>query len=876
MGVLVLLGLVLGSVAFAQAESLRDQWVIMDLRASGPKKSDPILQRQTTTRHIRTLVENRRLFLVREIPDLQAVVVKITGAPHQAKALQALREDGFTVYPAVPITTTGQTFQTFAMDPFFSNQWHLWNTGQNGGQAGFDIGATHGWSQTTGSATTVLAITDTGVQLNHHDMVGRLWINRGEIPDNGIDDDNNGYIDDVHGWNSALQQPGPLDDPTIAGHGTAVAGTAAATGSNGLGTAGVDWNCQIMPVVIFAPGPVGTDVTAAEGIIYALRAGATVINASWGSREYSPLFEAAVQLAAEYDVPIVAAAGNDGVSADFHPFFPAAIRHDYMISVGGANRNGGWAHNYGEHTVDLAAPSIQIFQARYFNQVGFGSGTSYAAPQVAGALGLIRAARPSRAILSARWQLQSQARPWHNLAHRNAQDGMLHLAEVLRPLIDDRPPYQVADLTVDQVGFNGVALSWTAVKDEGTGEIAAGYSLRVAEQPITAQNFSRLSAVPLRIPNLDSRGKIRIVVHHLNANSIYYASVRPHDRDGNLGQPSANVSFRTAKLPSPLLYDPCDQPGGPFRGDFGMRLAPGNPKTGILTYQDSPGQSYLPGTSASLTTRQPVDARSLLRPAIGFWHRRQFPNNERLDSLIVEAQRLGETTATKLGTLGGSSSPTLWTSFPIPSALAESGPLFLRLRMQTDLGPIVSTGIEIDDIMVYDATEVMEAPDYGELIIQPLDWLGGVSAEWKKTGTWTIRTDPILVPQVESQGSIAANWVQGEPLPRLTGEYWLSWPGIYEVFVAWPAVSSGPQILTMGPGSDFSQRLTPKVEDAHRWISLGQFPVGNAYRGGPWSFEIQPDPNGSFGTVVAPALRLKWISPLQTQNSADSTWLDVN
>jgi subtilisin family serine protease len=178
-------------------------------------------------------------------------------------------------------------------DPRFTNQWHLDNTGQAGGTAGADVKAKSAWDVETGSAAVVIAIVDDGVEKAHEDLAANIFTNPGEIPANGIDDDANGYIDDVHGWDFAKRDNNA--DPFSPGdsHGTSVAGVAAARGNNGTGVSGACQQCRILPVKLFSPDYAG-DTAAANALRYAASF-ADVVNNSWGGGTPSAAIRSAIQ-----------------------------------------------------------------------------------------------------------------------------------------------------------------------------------------------------------------------------------------------------------------------------------------------------------------------------------------------------------------------------------------------------------------------------------------------------------------------------------------------------------------------------------------------------------------------------------------------------
>ena len=187
-------------------------------------------------------------------------------------------------------------------DPYFFQQWGL-----------TQIGAKEAWAIEQGNAGFIIAVLDTGLDLNHPDLTGRLWVNPGETAGNGLDDDANGYVDDVNGWNFVEGNNLPQDD---SGHGTHVAGIAAANGNNSIGVAGMDWNARIMPLRILNAGGAGTHADAAAALQYAADKGARVINMSFGAYVDAQVLRDAVAYAAQSAL-LVGAAGNDGRDSPF-------------------------------------------------------------------------------------------------------------------------------------------------------------------------------------------------------------------------------------------------------------------------------------------------------------------------------------------------------------------------------------------------------------------------------------------------------------------------------------------------------------------------------------------------------------------------------
>jgi len=286
-------------------------------------------------------------------------------------------------------------------DPLYSLQWPLENTGQMYPESGSynhppgtpdcDIDAPEAWDIHTGSSKVVVAVVDSGVDYRHRDLQGNIWVNSSEIPDNGIDDDDNGYIDDIYGYDFINNDSDPIDD---LGHGTHCSGIIAARGNNGLDVAGVCWNAKIMALKFLNAAGQGYTSDAVTAFYYAVENGADVISSSWGGGNYSETLKEAIDYAHSQGVIMVAAAGN-GYSDT--PHYPACYEH--MIAVAATNSNDAKPSfsNYGDW-VDIAAPGVDILSLRasgtsggtpYDSYTTIATGTSMACPHVAGACALL-------------------------------------------------------------------------------------------------------------------------------------------------------------------------------------------------------------------------------------------------------------------------------------------------------------------------------------------------------------------------------------------------------------------------------------------------------------------------------------------------------
>lgn len=287
-------------------------------------------------------------------------------------------------------------------DPGFVNMWGLNNTGQTGGTINADINAPEAWNITTGSASVIVADLDTGLDMTHPDIAANVWMNPGEIAGNGIDDDGNGYIDDVHGWDFGELDNDPSDTvASCSGHGTHTAGTIGASGNNGVGVTGVNWTVSLMPLKIFKPYLGGLLCSAPSSAIiaainYASMMGARVSNNSYGGGPFSQAEMNAIQASKAL---FVAAAGNDGLNNDTTPAYPASYPLDNIISVAATDHNDVLAifSNFGT-TVDLAAPGVGIASTLPNNSYALYDGTSMATPHVTGVAALLLASNPNLTI----------------------------------------------------------------------------------------------------------------------------------------------------------------------------------------------------------------------------------------------------------------------------------------------------------------------------------------------------------------------------------------------------------------------------------------------------------------------------------------------
>jgi subtilisin family serine protease len=289
------------------------------------------------------------------------------------------------------------------------------------------IDAPEAWAYGTGSDTVIVADIDSGMDMTHPDLAGNLWTNAGEIAGNGVDDDGNGFVDDVHGWDFVNGDNDPTDDYF---HGTHVAGTIGAVGDNGVGVAGMAWDVAIMPLKFIDANNFGTSFDAARAVEYATMMGAEVTSNSYGVGPATVLRDAIAAGGL-----FVAAAGNNSSDNDKRGFFPASFELDNIISVAAvdAYRELADFSNYGRRSVDLAAPGVNVMSTMpvWDGSYGYASGTSMATPHVAGAVALLMSLAPDLSLAEIKAALLNGVTPLASLQGKVLTGGELSVMGAL-------------------------------------------------------------------------------------------------------------------------------------------------------------------------------------------------------------------------------------------------------------------------------------------------------------------------------------------------------------------------------------------------------------------------------------------------------------
>ncbi|MEG4495252.1 S8 family serine peptidase [Microcoleus sp. D3_18_C4] len=324
-------------------------------------------------------------------------------------------------------------------DPMVNSLWGLNNTGQTGGRVDADIDAPEAWRIQTGSKAVTVAVIDSGGDYRHQDLAANTWRNTREIAGNGVDDDRNGFVDDVYGYDFINRDGDPMDDN---GHGTHVAGTIGAVGNNNIGVVGVNHNVSLMHLKFLGSDGFGNTLDAVRAVDYATRMGAKVINASFGGGGYSQAMFDAISQANNAGVLFVGAAGNDANNNDSNPAFPASYNVPNIISVAATDHNDqlAWFSNYGRNSVDLGAPGVNILSTLPGNRYGSFQGTSMAAPHVAGAAALLLAQKPNQSPVQLKNILMESADRVAPLQGKTVTGGRLNIYGALSQIAPPANP----------------------------------------------------------------------------------------------------------------------------------------------------------------------------------------------------------------------------------------------------------------------------------------------------------------------------------------------------------------------------------------------------------------------------------------------------
>lgn len=364
-------------------------------------------------------------------------------------------------------------------DPDFVSLWGMNNTGQDGGTADADIDAVEAWDVTTGDSSVVIGVIDTGVDYNHPDLQGNIWTNPNEIPANGIDDDGNGVVDDIHGFSAVNNSGDPMDGN---GHGTHVSGTIGAKGNNGVGVVGVNWDVTIVGCQFLDAGGSGSTEGAIACIDYMtdLKVNHNVdikaTNNSWGGGGFSQALKDSIESAGEAGILFFAAAGNDAVDNDANPHYPSSYDSDVVMSIASTDRNDNMSgfSQWGLTSVDMGAPGSAILSTTPGNNYATYSGTSMATPHMTGAAALVWSINPDLSPVEMKQLLMDSGDSNADLTGKTVAGTRLNVANAL-DMADPEPGYRFSVTPMAQTIEAGSTTSY----DFSVGSVA-GWDATVA------------------------------------------------------------------------------------------------------------------------------------------------------------------------------------------------------------------------------------------------------------------------------------------------------------------------------------------------------------------------------------------------------------
>lgn len=428
-------------------------------------------------------------------------------------------------------------------DSSYGSQWALNNTGQTGGTADADIDAPQAWDISTGSQTVVVGVIDTGIDDGHPDLAANMWRNPGESgngkENNGVDDDGNGFVDDYRGWDFANEDNNPFDDNE---HGTHVAGIIGAVGNNNRGVSGINWSVSLVGLKFLTANGSGSTADAIEAILYAVDMGIPILNNSWGGGGFSQALSDAISASNQAGILFVAAAGNESNNNDSRASYPTNYDFPNVVSVASSDSRDQLSSfsNYGQTTVDLAAPGSSILSTTPGNNYKTFSGTSMASPYVAGVAALVKGQYPGLDVISLKYRVLGSVDPKGAFNTRTSTGGRLNAANALStsPLItlpklldtnNTTTPYRISAYVVDDGTINQPILHYT-LSGSGTG---------TGTVPMNGNGPQYTGDIPAQA---------------LETTVSYY--VEAADNDGNSVQ-SRTTSFLVTASPEPPGGTPC-------------------------------------------------------------------------------------------------------------------------------------------------------------------------------------------------------------------------------------------------------------------------------------------------------------------------------
>jgi subtilisin family serine protease len=407
-------------------------------------------------------VANRQFKIVRGLEKL-----KLKKGQSVNQAVNRLKK-----LPFVEYAEPDYLVQKATNDEFYGLVYAIENTGQDirgvAGTPDADMDVLEAWTIQTGDPNLIIAVIDEGVQWDHPDLANNMWRNQGEVAGNGIDDDGNGFVDDVYGYDFYGNDGDPMDE---GGHGTHVAGTICAEANNGIGIVGVVHQCKIMALRFLGPQG-GSTSDGIASIDYAVQMGAKISNNSWGGGGFSQALYDSIAAARDADHIFLAAAGNGGSDGigdnnDGLPHYPSNYNLPNVISVAATDNNDDIAgfSNYGATSVDIGAPGVDIASTFIDDGYVWQNGTSMATPNVTGVVALIRSEFPDWNYQQVIDHLYSTARPAASMAGITTTGGIANAEAAMAGGEPPTPPAAPSALTAAGTSDSTISLTWSDNSD---------------------------------------------------------------------------------------------------------------------------------------------------------------------------------------------------------------------------------------------------------------------------------------------------------------------------------------------------------------------------------------------------------------------------
>lgn len=392
------------------------------------------------------LAQNLKAYVKNQIPDLNLVVIKKPVFETKNAVLENLSNNPLVEYVEPNFI---YRLNKVPNDPMLGQLWGIQNVGaadSDGatGVTGIDVNAVRAWDIQTGSKDILVAVIDTGVNYNHPDLKDNIWTNEAEMNgEAGVDDDNNGIVDDIHGANfvnASAPTGDPMDDH---GHGSHCSGTIGAKGDDGAGLVGVAWNTKIMGLKFLSASGGGTLEGAIQAINYANKMGAKIMSNSWGGGGFSEALKEVISQSNERGALFVAAAGNDGSNNDSSNTYPANYDVANVLSVAAINNRGQLASfsNYGRNKVHVGAPGVNVVSVTTAGYESW-SGTSMATPHVSGVAVLLASNEPGLTGVELKERIIKTARPISTLKSKVKSKGV---ADAYMALMNQEPAPDMND-----------------------------------------------------------------------------------------------------------------------------------------------------------------------------------------------------------------------------------------------------------------------------------------------------------------------------------------------------------------------------------------------------------------------------------------------